>query len=70
MKKLLLPVTALFIMAALSSCSKCYVCVDKNSTDYTKQEYCSKDFDKGDVDAAIKYREALGASCHAKSRIF
>jgi|GEM_PF-2155735 len=70
MKKLLLPITALFIMSGVSSCTKCYVCVDKDSDSYHKVEYCDKDFDKGDVDLAIDLAEAGGATCHAKSRAF
>jgi hypothetical protein len=70
MKKLLIAVTTLFIMAGVSSCSKCYVCVDKNSSTYSKVEYCNKDYSKGDIDNAIKFQEALGYTCHAKSRAF
>lgn len=70
MKKVLLSAAVLVAMMTASSCSKCYVCKDKTSTEFTKVEYCSKDFDKGDVDAAIEAAEANGATCHAKSRAF
>ncbi len=70
MKKMFLPLVVVVLVTMASSCSKCYVCTDKNSTEFTKYEYCSKDFDKGDVDAAIKAAESGGATCHAKSRAF
>ncbi len=70
MKKMFLPLAAIALVTMASSCAKCYVCTDKDSTEFTKYEYCSKDFDKGDVNAAIKSAEDAGATCHAKSRIF
>ena len=71
MKNTFLFLSAAFLLtASISSCSKCVVCTDKDSNSFTKTEYCDKDYDKGDVDRAIETAEALGASCHAKSRIF
>lgn len=64
------PLIALFAVASISSCTKCYVCKDKDSDSFAKYEYCDKDFDKGDIDAAIRSAEAGGAQCHAKSRSF
>lgn len=70
MKKLFTLCFAFATIASVSSCTKCYVCKDKDSDTFTKVEYCDKDFDKGDVDAAIESAEDAGATCHAKSRMF
>ena len=70
MKQVILSFTFLSLLAGLGSCSKCYVCKDKTSNEFSKYEYCDKDFDKGDVKAAIDAAEAGGATCHAKSRAF
>lgn len=70
MKQLIVISTFLLLMLGISSCSKCYVCKDKTSTTFTKYEFCDKDFDKGDINAAIANAEAGGATCHAKSRAF
>lgn len=60
---------ALLLTASMQSCTKCYVCKDKDSTSFSKEKFCDKDFDKGDIDAEIKYREAMGEVCHASSII-
>jgi hypothetical protein len=70
MKKLLLPTFALALCASVSSCTRCYVCTDKDSDSFRKVEYCDKDFDKGDVREAIEDAEDKGATCHAKMRAF
>lgn len=70
MKKLFTPIAFFLLVASASSCTKCYVCKDKDSDTFTKIEYCDKDFDKGDVDAYIEAAEDGGATCHAKSRMF
>lgn len=70
MKKLFTLCFAFAAIASISSCSKCYVCTDKDSNTFNKVEVCDKDFDKGDVREAIEYYENLGATCHAKSRAF
>ncbi|MCW5906665.1 MAG: hypothetical protein KIS94_02315 [Chitinophagales bacterium] len=70
MKKMFLPLVAVAFVMSASSCARCYVCKDKDRDSFTKVEYCDKDFDKGDVDAAIKNAEANGATCHAKMRAF
>lgn len=69
MKKLFTPFAFFLLVASVSSCAKCVVCVDKTSSTYSKEEFCDKDFDKGDVDQAIEYAEDNGYTCHAKSRI-
>ncbi len=70
MKKVLFSVFAIALMVSFNSCTKCYVCTDKDSDSFTKIEYCDKDFDKGDIDAIIEAEEDAGATCHAKSRLF
>lgn len=57
--------TLLMLSVFTPGCTKCYVCKDKTSTTYSKEKYCDKDFDKGDVDAIIKSMEADGYTCHA-----
>ena len=58
------------LVASVSSCTRCYVCRDKDSDTFAKVEYCDKDFDKGDIDERIEDAEENGASCHAKMRAF
>lgn len=70
MKKVLFSVFAIALMVSYNSCTKCYVCKDKDSDSFYKVEYCDKDFDKGDINQAIEDAEDAGATCHAKSRIF
>lgn len=70
MKKIMLPVAAIALLASVSSCTKCFVCVDKDQDEFTKREVCDKDFDKGDVRERIEFYENLGMTCHAKSRAF
>jgi hypothetical protein len=70
MKKLLLMFTAAaFFSSSMMSCAKCYVCKDKDSDTFVKMEICDKDFDKGDIDLAIRSAEDDGATCHRKTRI-
>lgn len=70
MKKLLVPMAALFLLTTVSSCAKCYVCskTDKKDGTYVKETYCDKDFSKGDVNSAIRDAEDDGYTCHASSR--
>ena len=70
MKKLIIPVLALGMISAASSCTRCYVCVDKTQDEFTKTEVCDKDYDKGDVRERIEFYENLGMTCHPKSRAF
>lgn len=69
MKKLFVPFAAIALLASVSSCTKCYVCVDKESDYYIKTEICDKDFDKGRVSDAIEAQENLGFRCHRKTRV-
>jgi hypothetical protein len=70
MKRTIIYLSVLASLMGAGSCSKCYVCKDKTSNEFSKYEYCDKDFDKGDVKAAIDAAEAGGAVCHAKTRAF
>lgn len=70
MKKMILPLAAFALLASATSCSRCYVCVDKDQDEFTKTEVCAKDYDKGDVRERIEFYENLGMTCHAKSRAF
>lgn len=70
MKKMFLPLAMVALALAASSCTKCYVCKDKDSDTFVKTEVCDKDYDKGDIDAIIESYEAQGMQCHPKSRVF
>lgn len=70
MKKVLVFVAvATFLALGSSSCTKCYVCKEKTGTTFIKTKYCDKDFDKGDIDDAIRDAEDAGYTCHAESMI-
>lgn len=70
MKRIIIPIAAFTLISAVSSCAKCYVCVNKDQDEFAKVEYCDKDFDRGDVRERIEDAENSGATCHAKSRAF
>ncbi|MBS1611893.1 MAG: hypothetical protein JST49_03665 [Bacteroidetes bacterium] len=70
MKKMILPLAVFALLSSVASCSRCYVCVDKDQDEFTKTEVCDKDYDKGDVRERIEFYENLGMTCHAKSRAF
>lgn len=63
MKKVLLPLAVVAFMLSTQSCAKCYTCKNKEDGEFVKTKICDKDFDKSDVQNAIKFYEAAGYTC-------
>jgi len=69
MKKVLLPLAVVALLLTTQSCAKCYTCKDKQDGEFVKTKVCDKDYDKSDINNAIKYYEAAGWTCVASSKI-
>jgi hypothetical protein len=70
MKRLLTLLAATALLVTVSSCTKCYVCVDKEGDHRVKAEVCDKDYDRDEIhDIIDDIEDNSDAECRPSSAI-